>query len=695
MVSPVKTLKSPLLLVLGLALAWPVASSAQLDRHTGKHNRVRRGADLQLVAATFFGGEGVEEFVGVTTTPDGRIVATGNSWGPPFPADLPLRRLGTDSPWDVPLYVPGTEQDRRGRPQAPPATNPNRTGFLVFYDADLTRIEQVVRFGWGLASITASHAMSDGSLVIAGLATRNFRTVAREARALHIEPQPEGDRYGVIEYEGQILPGDVYVARMSPDLETIEWVWILEGHRRAPDRLFEGEDGNVLFHSHRVLRILADGSEIQDVMHRAGGGRGRFLGVHPRDGTLLFGGDQHMGTGREPWRKPILLTYTPEGELLSRVYDWDGPLVGHDRFRLVSDSAIRQAAFFPDGRIVVMAWSDGGNSVLTRNPVDLEKPVRGTGLGFSLWGAQVSSFAHFAQFDPRNYDDTFYCAWAAYMQTRPNGIGVDQIVPLADGSVAIHGGSARWLVQTTTDWYRATDHYRRQVVNQDTTDILHLPNGWPHYLGTGGAGSYLTVFEPEFRGLRWSSAMAMVNHTGIAGTPDGGVVAVGVATGGRASDGRDPTLVAHDVADWPGFRETLGGDGAAARFRGRLPEELWADWTAVPDGQDPPADLQERIFAGLNRILGFEAGLYDAATWPAFPRDPTEAEHLEALEANAIEREDLADLNRRLLEATFPDHIFVAPKHNRPAVRNAVQERFGGGFSDGHIYLLRPARRTF
>jgi hypothetical protein len=42
-----------------------------------------------------------------------------------------------------------------------------------------------------------------------------------------------------------------------------------------------------------------------------------------------------------------------------------------------------------------------------------------------------------------------------------------------------------------------------------------------------------------------------------------------------------------------------------------------------------------------------------------------------------------------LLEKGYPQYIFSAPKANRAPVLRAVQEDFGGGFSDGHIYLLQ------
>ena len=84
--------------------------------------------------------------------------------------------------------------------------------------------------------------------------------------------------------------------------------------------------------------------------------------------------------------------------------------------------------------------------------------------------------------------------------------------------------------------------------------------------------------------------------------------------------------------------------------------------------------------------------LYDAQAWKGIELDTVEQNLIRRLEAAAISDAELLDLNRRLLERAFPNHVFRCPKDNRPAIRNAVQEEYGGGYSDGHIYLLKPVR---
>lgn len=680
----------------GLAMLGCVAAlpAHGLNRHLDWHKRVTQGPKMDITAATFFGAAGVEEFVGVAADPEGRIVAYGNSWGPPFPDTVAPRVIGIDQLWNVPLYVPGTEVDRKGRPQPPPATNPNRTGFLVFYSRDLTQVQEIVRFGWGVASITAGCVMRDGRVVIAGAATRNFRRVAEGADAMHVQPRGEGDAFGPVEYEGVIGPGDVYVAGLSRDLKKLEWVWILEGHRHGPTRMYEGAEGEAVFECLGIHAISADGARLRHIMPWGGSHQRRmFLGVSPVDGTLMTGGDEHMHTGREPWRRPKLRLFAPDGSLQTRLYDWHGPLVGHDGFRLVSDTAIRGGTFLPNGHAFVYAWSDGGNSVMTRNPVDLEKPVASQGLGMSAWGANVSSFCHFARFDPHNYDDASYTFWAAYMQTKPNGLRVSFMGGTPGGRIMVTGSSASWLVQSTTRWFRSAHHYNQITRGLDTVGTALLPNGWPDYLGVGGNGEFSAVFTPDFKTVLWSSALAEIEHAAMAACP-AGIAAASVARGFDRGDGRSPLFEEHDVADWPGFLAALRAAGAAdadspgKRLWDALQPGTQAAVRAVGDDRAPDATVRELIFADLNERLK-TPGLYARALWPQLPTDRIETTYLTWLAGDGLPDTYVADFNRRLVEHAFPDHVFRAPKSNWTPILAAAQPTFGGGYSDGHIYLLR------
>lgn len=87
-----------------LAVVMFVASDGRaMDRHMNWHRRYLKGKKMSMSAATYFGAAGIEEFVGVATTSDGKVAAIGNSWGPPFPEKVKPAVLGADQLWDGPL----------------------------------------------------------------------------------------------------------------------------------------------------------------------------------------------------------------------------------------------------------------------------------------------------------------------------------------------------------------------------------------------------------------------------------------------------------------------------------------------------------------------------------------------------------------------------------------------------------------
>lgn len=510
--------------IAGVGLALGLADSASgIDRHEEHTRQFAQGPKATFAAGTYIGGPGHEELIGVATLPDGRILACGNVWGDPFTDRAPVKVLGLDALWDVPLHEPGTEYDKEGRRRPPSSDNPNRTGFMAFFKPDLSAVISITRFGYGLASITAARQMTNKTYVITGLCTAKFRGEAKKAGLLKIEPRdPQDAKMGPYSYADVEFPGDVYIACLSQDLTSLLWVWIFEGHRTAPDRVFEGAAGTVVADVRGVRSIVADGRDMVnlDKIRRMKGGSyvHKFLAVSPYDGTILFGGDHQSGTGREPWRKPIVVAYDGQGNLKYRYYDFDGPVVGHDRYRLVSDSSARVAAFAPNGELAISFWSDGGNTIVTRSPVDLDKPALDSGLGMSPWGSKgAKSYAHLVRFHPDRCDPVHYTFWGAYMAAEPNSITINGMLALRDGATAIYGGSASWLVQTPNALYAAADR------------------------PSAGRGEYVTVFGPGFKQVWFSSALAQCRPVAMAET-DAGLVVASTARDGEAEGGNRPPV---------------------------------------------------------------------------------------------------------------------------------------------------------
>jgi hypothetical protein len=220
--------------------------------------------------------------------------------------------------------------------------------------------------------------------------------------------------------------------------------------------------------------------------------------INPRDGTFVRAGEQEGKTGRETVRGPILNVHKADGKLQYELYNWDGPLLGLDNLRRVSDSAIRLARFDDDGNLVLYAWSDGGNGVLDREPNDVRTPSKKlAGLGFSAWGSDELNCAHLIKIEPRNYRIVGGTLWLAYLNNtnKPSSIYLDSLGSAGDGSVCFGGRSAWGLIRTGNA----------------------LDKGDPR-------GPYVAVLSKDCTSLRFSSTMPACGQTDLRNGARWGIV---------------------------------------------------------------------------------------------------------------------------------------------------------------------------
>ena len=292
--------------------------------------RIAAGSKARVSTASFFGGTGAESFAGVVGCPEGGVLAYGNSWGPPFPAaTVSAAVLGRDVPCDLPLFQGGTPGDDYPYDVPPAAYHAGRTGFFVRYAADLRRVEAVTRFGWGVATVDAALRPADGGLITAGMARDGFADAVKKQRAvIRRFPAGQGPAYGTVTYGDVLMPGDVYVARWRETLDGWDWVWLLEKHVDPPARLFEAPGGGIVFECRGVKRIRADGQSLDAISDPDAPSQtqGRFLaGVSPRSGNLLFAGWRLSRSGQKEWLGPLLEERGPDGEAVTRYYDWRAP----------------------------------------------------------------------------------------------------------------------------------------------------------------------------------------------------------------------------------------------------------------------------------------------------------------------------------------------------------------------------------
>ncbi len=435
--------------------------------------------------------------------PDGNIVVVGNLWGPTVPSELHDAVMLGEGQFRKEQSAPYDARQRLN------FADPNIAGFAVRFDPNLSTVKAAVRWQWGCASITFAGTAPDGGIYLSGFASPMLKQWLHQKHLLvRIFPAPEPDG-----------SGDLCLMRLSPDLKRLEWAVVFEQAMKTSESQERRIGGlpcvRFGFGNSKTLYAVAhnrvysghcdDPSQWQIVGTTKGG---VLLGVDPNDSGLLFGGDENTHTGREPWRRPFLYKLNTEGKVVWQLWRWDARLVGNDRYRLVSDSSVRHVAWLPNGDLLVVGWSDGGNSVFSRQPTNLDEPVDfKAGFIDSLWGARVGNFAWLLRLDKMTLTVKAATVWAAFLptQNRPNSITVDAVSVLEDGRIACVGRSAMALIETPDAW---------------------VPT-FPHGIG----GAYFALFSPDLRDLLFSTVLPYADRLQV--TAQGRQVAIAGAVSGE------------------------------------------------------------------------------------------------------------------------------------------------------------------
>jgi hypothetical protein len=412
----------------------------------------------KVISAGYLGTSGTEWLVSGGFQPDGTVVIVGVTLGPTF-------QFGTDSPRVTLLGKDGTPPpapeptprlDKTGKPLLDKKTkkplvepfawnHPHATAFVARLSSDLKTIKSVSRFPWRAGGATSAVVDDRGCIYLTGPGGPNIAALANNEE---LQAKATGMKIGSCEI--------VYVAKLSSTGDRILWTRTLKGISDAP-ALQLTRTGMLQFQSADVRVLSLDGKQESvtvipgGITTRQGSTSVRTTAIHPRDGSFVRAGEHHWRTGREPYRDPILHVHKADGSLLYELYNWDGPFVGLDNLRLVSDSAIRRVRFDEEGNLVLYAWSDGGNSVMVREPNDIRRESpKWKGLGMSAWGAGVLSCAYIIKIETTNWKVAGGTLWLAYLDNRdrPNSIWVDSLGFARDGSICLGGRSAWGLIQT-------------------------------------------------------------------------------------------------------------------------------------------------------------------------------------------------------------------------------------------------------
>jgi hypothetical protein len=403
----------------------------------------------QVLAATFIGGKGNEWLVGGGFQPDGTIVLAGNVAGPTLELAVPVQVLGTDLPAPPQAErVPEMEHGKGGDHQKvdkqnhrvwekPSWRHEAVTGFVLLCSPDLKKIVSAHRLPWTAGAITSAAVGADGSIYISGRAGDGIAQLGGAVEELSAT-QPANKVEGRCPHS--------FVAKLSADASAVQWVRHSTVPCDTPQVVIHG-DGQISFAAQQIWMFDPAGKLLNTFT--IPGGAKKTTSVSPIDGSIVVAGEHHWPTGREPWRCPTFNVENPDGSLKYQLYDWGGPMVGLDNFRLVSDSAVRFVTHDREGNILLYAWSDGGNSVMNFQPQDLRAGVGMRGLGLSTAGAGVLSAAYLIRLEPRDYRATAFTLWLSFTERgKPNSIWIDNMAVADDGTVLITGRAAWELRQT-------------------------------------------------------------------------------------------------------------------------------------------------------------------------------------------------------------------------------------------------------
>lgn len=450
-----------------------------------------QGPKMELVSATFYGSTSPEGFTDIVIAPDKTIIAAGTAYGPEFSNNPKPIILGEDSHKGSDPFT--VQKDKKVLKEY----TPDACGFLVIYAPELKSIKSVIKFGWGVATIRVMDISKDRTaLIISGYCNpsklKNIvpSSVLHEHKLERVTTQTSGRGKSESPSENY----NAYIMRITvQDINKplIKWCWILKDYPRPPYKLWQDNSGNVYFAVQGLVKISADGSEFKVISDKGSDeGQAKYLGIDPVDGSYFFGGDRNTNTGREPWRQPYLYKFSSSGEKLWTLWEWppkalrDGQ--GSDE-GLVSDSSVRGITFAPNGDLIVVGWSDGGNSIFTRQPKDANKSAGKATGPFTTWGMKsANSIAYLMRIDPKTFDQKAWSYFVAYVpesfknpqyRGAPNYCSIEEAKVLPNNLVAILGKAATGLISTPNAFYihSGPNKYGGQfvaVLKEDFSEML-------------------------------------------------------------------------------------------------------------------------------------------------------------------------------------------------------------------------------
>ena len=382
---------------------------------------------LKVLTASWLGGAGEEQMVGVDVREDQSLVLAVNA------VEL---KLGP-SPVLLGEVVAAPAPAKPADPKKPgkPAADPNLAGHLVRLAPDGQKVLGVARFPAGAATLRKLKCDAGGNLFLLG------------------------DAPGTLKLAGVTGTGR-FLALLTPDASRVRMAQFVGG---AMDFAVDGNGDLVVLTKGHLIRYAPDGTKKWDVTWQShGDNRPGGMSVSPQTGIAAVTGYGMTHTGKEPYKNPYGYGFDRDGKPLWSIWNPNPKLLVDKKFGgngLMADTTGHLAGVGADGKIYFSLFADGGNSICTRDPKNVNGPLdaavfdgvfqKSPGHGFKGASKTAVLFRVNPQ-DGRLEKGTWMSAWLS--PQRANGLGMEAVAGDGKGRTFIAGNSA-FGCPTKNPWF--------------------------------------------------------------------------------------------------------------------------------------------------------------------------------------------------------------------------------------------------
>lgn len=411
-----------------------IVAAAEPAKETAPNNT----GQVKLLTASWLGGPFDDEIVAAAIAADGTIVLAGNGIGLQFD-NVKTASIGPAGIFDKEAAPPSRDPKKKNRAKW---QHPSTHGFLVRLSPDGQKVLSCSRFGYGMATIRKMYLDARGNIFLLAHAVQ-----------------------GIDLGDGKAEKG-AFVAMLTPDgaklTRSIHHSGVLDF----------GVDGNgevVVLTKAKMTRYAADGKTQKWTVNWKAHGDNRpgAMTVSPDTGIAAVTGYGMTHTGKEPYKDPYGYGFDRQGKLLWSLWNPDPRKEKAASFStealktngLMADTTGHAASPGANGKICFMLFADGGNTVCTRDPLDVDRPldksvfdgVFQNGPGYGFKGASKSSVIF--RIDARTgklEKGTWMTAWLD--KAHANGLSLDAAASDDQGRQFLIGNSA-YGCPTKEPWY--------------------------------------------------------------------------------------------------------------------------------------------------------------------------------------------------------------------------------------------------